>query len=273
MARITVIGEHWSTLSAAARLAAAGHDVSIVASVPVSNSPLNITLPAALRDLFLKTGSALEETIELIDLEFMFQSTINGKEFAMPGVGVGAAVTAVSTTFGVESGTEWKSVMAKAQVRWDSIRLTVEEPAANKSASWWKRTPSLKHRLRAVSPSVAQVMRLSVTSQLDESEVLMADHIVVPYVASTFGMYSVVGGRQALHHALAHRCSQLGVATINHHSESDFVVIDSRYSPVQIPHAIDINMYRRIGPSVAMSVLAGSAVSKAITQRLRLDGG
>lgn len=272
MAKISLIGEHWSTLSAAARLAVAGHQVEVVKSPLELNTELNITLPAALRDLFLKTGSPLEDKVELHDLDVMFHTEIAGKDFAMPGVGIGAAVNAIADTYGEQSGLQWKSLMSQAQVRWDAIRQTVENPQPNTAATWWHRPRSLRRHLSHTSKPVREIAIHSV--ELEQSATsFTADHIVLPYVASTFGMYSVQGGRHALHAALFERCNDLGVQQTISTSMADVTVVDSLYGVTPGPQDIDIHQYRRVGPAVAMSVLAGSAVSKAINERLLLKSG
>lgn len=273
MARVAIVGEHWSTLSAAARLAVAGHDVDLIKTNSVSDTPLNITLPAALRDLFLKTGSPLEDSVELKDLDTMFTFTLEGTSFAMPGVGIGAAVSAITERFGQRSGTQWKSLMTAAQIRWDSIRHTVEDPLPNARPSWWKPKQSLSRQLRGTSEPVQAIVHKSLEIDGPKNEPLTAQHIVLPYVASTFGMYAVQGGSTALHRALLDRCLALGVHRRESLATADIVVTDSRFEKTEDPTAVDIDIYRRVGPQVSMSVLAGSAVSKAINERLRLNGG
>lgn len=273
MARVTVVGEHWSTLSAAARLAVSGHDVALISTQPVNSASLNITLPAALRDLFLKTGAPLEERIELQDLDTMFSINIDGTSFSMPGVGIGAAVSAVTSTCGTRSGAQWKTLMSQAQVRWDSIRLTAEDPHPNKQRSRWKQPQSLSRALRGKTQAVQEIMHTSIAREGYATNSLVIDYITVPYVASTFGMYSVNGGNTALHQALLDRCLELGVHRHESIIAADVTITDSRYEQSPVPNSVDLDNFRRVGPQVAMSVLAGSAVSKAINERLLLNGG
>jgi len=80
MAKVVVIGAGVGGMSAAARLAKAGHDVTIfeasgrtggkcqtkwIGDYAFDIGPSLLTLPAVYRDLFLKTGKRIEHILEI----------------------------------------------------------------------------------------------------------------------------------------------------------------------------------------------------------------
>ena len=100
MAQISVIGAGIGGMSAAARLARQGHDVTIYENSDRSGGkcrtewfgdygfdtgPSLLTLPAVYRDLFLKTGKRLEHILELtpVDPAFSYHFS-DGKSVTFP---------------------------------------------------------------------------------------------------------------------------------------------------------------------------------------------
>ena len=88
MANVVVIGAGMGGMACAARLASKGHAVTVLEHNETwggklgvvsqgghvfDTGPSLLTLPAVYRDLFLKTGAALEDSIELVDLETAFR--------------------------------------------------------------------------------------------------------------------------------------------------------------------------------------------------------
>ena len=98
-------------MACAARLAVKRHDVTIVEQSSTyggklgtferdgfvfDTGPSLVTLPAVYRDLFLKTGGALEESIDLVDLEPAFGYRFpDGTTVDMPGVDFSACARAL----------------------------------------------------------------------------------------------------------------------------------------------------------------------------------
>ena len=100
MAKISIIGAGIGGMSAAARLAKNGHNITIFENSDRSGGkcrtewfgdyafdtgPSLLTLPAVYRDLFLKTGKRLEHILELtpVDPAFNYQFA-DGKSVLFP---------------------------------------------------------------------------------------------------------------------------------------------------------------------------------------------
>ena len=88
MAKIVVIGAGVGGMSAAARLAKAGHDVTVfessdraggkcqtrwVGDYAFDIGPSLLTLPAVYRDLFLKTGKRIEHVLDIRPVDPAFE--------------------------------------------------------------------------------------------------------------------------------------------------------------------------------------------------------
>ena len=84
MARVVVIGGGYGGLASAARLAKIGHEVTLLEAGPRlggaigfveqdgfrwDSGPTSTLLPAVMRDLFRKSGRALEKEVELVPVE------------------------------------------------------------------------------------------------------------------------------------------------------------------------------------------------------------
>lgn len=141
MATVAVIGAGMGGLAVAARLAAKGHDVTVFEqfSGPGGKNaglrrdgfafdlgPSTLTLPAVYRDLFLKTGRSLEESVDLqeVDPAFAYHFT-DGTSVTLPGAGVGACAHAIGAAFGADSEHEWRTLLRRAGDIWALTRQDV----------------------------------------------------------------------------------------------------------------------------------------------------
>ncbi|MEY2990009.1 MAG: hypothetical protein RLZZ163_925, partial [Actinomycetota bacterium] len=102
MSSVVVIGAGAAGLATAARLAVKGHNVTVLEQsdrvggklatyrrdgFAFDTGPSLFTLPAVYRDLFLKTGKALEDEVDLQPVEPGFGYTFaDGARVVMPGV-------------------------------------------------------------------------------------------------------------------------------------------------------------------------------------------
>lgn len=125
-------------MACAARLASKGHSVQVLehnetwggklgsvehGGYKFDTGPSLLTLPAVYRDLFLKTGAALEDSIEIVDLETAFRYQFaDGTTLKMPGTGIGRCAEAIGDSLGGKSADQWRAFMRRAAQMWSVTR-------------------------------------------------------------------------------------------------------------------------------------------------------
>ena len=138
MARVVVVGAGIGGLAAAARLATAGHDVVVceqsdqvggkLASYSrdgftFDTGPSLLTLPAVYRDLFLKTGQPLEESVELVAVDPAFRYRFpDGTWLEVPNASRARTVAAMDAALGGGAGADWSRFLDRAHEIWQVTR-------------------------------------------------------------------------------------------------------------------------------------------------------
>ncbi|MGA9148816.1 MAG: NAD(P)-binding protein, partial [Candidatus Nanopelagicales bacterium] len=138
MSRIVVIGAGIGGMAAAARLSVKGHQVTIVEQSDrvggkagsyerdgfvFDTGPSLITLPAVYRDLFLKTGSSLEDNVDLQPVEPGTRYRwADGTEVTLPGVNPAAVAIALGDALGDSARQDWLALTARAAEIWRITR-------------------------------------------------------------------------------------------------------------------------------------------------------
>ena len=241
MANVVVIGAGMGGMACAARLASKGHTVTVLEHNETwggklgvvshdghvfDTGPSLLTLPAVYRDLFLKTGGALEDSIELVDLETAFRYQFaDGTVLKMPGVGIGRCAEAIGDALGGESALQWREFMRRAAKMWAVTR----KPFLESELHGMKSLVSMSWRigdLRTISPT--KTLREMAQHYISDPRLLTlvdryatytgsdprrapAALATVPYVEQMFGAYHVSGGLRELGRALYQRAIDLGV--------------------------------------------------------------
>jgi phytoene dehydrogenase-like protein len=134
MARVVVIGGGFGGLAAALRLAKLGHAVTLVeegelggALVPVTHdgfawdTTTHTLLPAVVRDLFRKTGRALEKELELVQLDCLREHWFADGTSLVLSAGRTPQHDAFET-LGHGLGAQWVEHVAAYADDWDVIR-------------------------------------------------------------------------------------------------------------------------------------------------------
>ena len=279
MAQAILIGSTIGNLACAARLSIKGHSVTVLEASNSWAPDLGqvsyedfvfdvgrtfLTLPAIFRDLFLKTGSQIEDHMELVEdnisTRFHFQ---DGATLVLPGVGIGASAAAVAEAFGHQAGTEWKSFMAHAGRMWSSMRQSIIESTPPNLAQLLSHPTSVS-QLRDLSihksyerfingyfsdPHTVRLAQYFSTRVGSDPRSAPASLAIHPYLEQTFGIQHINGGVRRLADAIYQRCVSLGVAfhfsttvtsVLRHNSQfdvststgshftSEYVVIDSQ---------------------------------------------
>jgi len=241
VARIAVVGAGVGGLAAAARLRAKGHDVVVTEQSGTAGGklaryerdgfvfdtgPSLFTLPAVYRDLFLKTGGALEDSVDIIALDRAFgYHWSDGSSADLPGVDPGRIAQALGSALGGTSEADWRALIEHAGKVWALTRrpflespldgLKTLAPLARK----WSdiRTVAPFTSLRTLGtrmltdPRLVTLLDRYATYTGSDPRRAPAALVTVPYVEQAFGAWHLGGGIATLADALTQRCVDLGV--------------------------------------------------------------
>ncbi|WP_405493809.1 phytoene desaturase family protein [Streptomyces sp. NBC_00096] len=240
MARIAVIGAGMGAMATAARLAVAGHQVTVYErgttyggavgrferdGFVFDTGPGLVHLPAVYRDLFVKTGKRpLEECAELVQIDPAVRYVLaDGRTVTLPGGSHGGAAAAADAAFGPGSGERWSALLGRARDAWDATRRPLlEEPLRpDREALGRDPYPALRGSglLRRRPPTLAEVaarelggdglgelLTARVRAYGIDPATAPASAAVLPYMEQTFGSWYVRGGVRELATALYERC-------------------------------------------------------------------
>jgi phytoene desaturase len=239
------VGAGVSGLAAAARLATEGHAVTVAerASVPggalaadhisFDTGPHTLTLPAAFRDLFLKTGPhkrstglALEENVELIPLDPVRRYVFtDGTCLDLPNAARGQVRAAFAESFGAADADGWLKVIDHGNRVWNTIRpALIEAPGAGRAELL--RLLRSREGFRALTPG-RNLRNLALGWLRDPRAGLILDDYALNagadprrtpgvlasaiYVEHAFGAWQVTGGLGKLTAAMHDRAVARGV--------------------------------------------------------------
>ncbi|MCS0604013.1 NAD(P)/FAD-dependent oxidoreductase [Streptomyces sp. LP11] len=242
MARIAVIGAGLGALASAARLAVAGHRVTVYERTETyggavrrlerggfgfDTGPGLLTLPAVYRDLFVKTGrKPLEECVELVQVDPAARHVFaDGTEVALPNASRAGVVAALDEALGAGAGARWGDFLVRAREAWDRTRrplleeplwpdwqvLTGQEPypaVPHKRLLRTRRAGTLAEigawELR--DPRLAALLDGHALAYGLDPGTAPASAAVLPYMEHAFGTWYVRGGIRELARAVYERC-------------------------------------------------------------------
>ncbi|WP_306312524.1 phytoene desaturase family protein [Streptomyces hydrogenans] len=241
MGRIVVIGAGLGAMATAARLAVAGHTVTVYERTSTyggavgrferegfafDTGPGLLHLPAVYRDLFVKTGKKpLEECVGLSQVDPAARHVFaDGTRVDLPNASRAGTVAALDAALGASAGERWGDFLTRAREAWDRTRRPLlEEPQpADPKALAREPYPALKAGLlRRPTRTLAQVGERELR---DPRLVALLDSYaeaygfppasapaaaaVLPYMEQTFGSWYVAGGIRALADAVYERCRE-----------------------------------------------------------------
>lgn len=226
MARIVVIGAGLGAMAAAARLAVAGHRVTVYErgstyggavgrherdGFAFDTGPGLLHLPAVYRDLFVKTGKeALEECVTLTQVDPASRHVFaDGTRVDLPNASRAGTVAALDAALGPGAGERWGEFLVRAREAWDRTRRPLlEEPQpADPAPPARDPYPALKAGLlRRPTTTLAQIGARELrdprlAALLDayawtygfDPATAPASAAVLPYMEQTFGSWYVAG--------------------------------------------------------------------------------
>ncbi len=234
MTRIFVEGTSIGALTCAARLKVKGYEVIVIAkgasiddaaSVVRSDgfvfdlADTSLTVPATFRDLFLKTGAAFEECIDISELDQALSIRwVDGNQVTLPGVGVASTANAIEVQFGSRAADQWRNFLRAGSSLWAEHRLALESVETHDKAVRLRRLFATRRddyiRLRNRLLGTAHLRDIADSYILKNGVTPSAAHsigIAEPYVEHTFGISHVKGGMCSLSRAIYERCVELGV--------------------------------------------------------------
>jgi len=241
MAKISVIGAGIGGMSAAARLAKNGHEVTVYENSDRSGGkcrtewfgdyafdtgPSLLTLPAVYRDLFLKTGKRIEHILDIqpVDPAFNYQFA-DGKSVTFPNLSNPKTYIEIEKSFGVDAANSWKKLIERSERMWEVSREPFVESELRSIWPLLKRWDLIK-QIKEISPFTS-LRKLSNKFEVDPHLKMIVDRyatytgsdprsapavlLTIAFVESTFGAWHIKGGIGQLSIALEQRCLDLGV--------------------------------------------------------------
>lgn len=242
MARIAVIGAGTGAMAAAARLAVAGHRVTVYErsatyggsvgryaheGFAFDTGPTLLHLPAVQRDLFVKTGKeSLEQSVTLSQVDPASRHLFaDGTAVSLPNASRSKVAAALDGALGPGSGARWSGFLDRARDAWDrSRRPLLEEPLGpDRQALARDPYPSVRQRrlLRGArqagtvtevgawelaDPRLAALLDGYALSYGLDPRHAPAAAALLPYMEETFGSWYITGGMRELARAVYERC-------------------------------------------------------------------
>ncbi|MFE7857670.1 phytoene desaturase family protein [Streptomyces sp. NPDC057403] len=242
MGRIAVIGAGLGAMAAAARLAVAGHRVTVYERTETyggavrrferdgfgfDTGPGLLTLPAVWRDLFVKTGKEpLEDRVELVQVDPSSRHVFaDGTRVSLPNASRAGVVAALDEALGTPAGERWGDFLVRAREAWDRTRRPLlEEPLWPNWSVLAEREPypAVAHkrllRTRRAStlgevgafelrdPRLTALLEGHALAYGLDPRVTPASAAVLPYMEHAFGLWYVRGGMRELARAVHERC-------------------------------------------------------------------
>ena len=241
MAKISVIGAGIGGMSAAARLAKQGHQVTVFENSDQSGGkcrtewfgdyafdtgPSLLTLPAVFRDLFLKTGKRIEHVLDISPVDPAFNYNFaDGSKVTFPNLSNPKTYLEIEKSFGISASQSWRQIIERSEKMWEASRDSFIE---SELTSIWPLLlrRNLINQINQISPFTS-IRSLSEKLNLDPHLKMIIDRyatytgsdprsapavlLTIAFVESTFGAWHIKGGIGQLSVALEQRCRDLGV--------------------------------------------------------------
>lgn len=241
MAKISVIGAGIGGMSAAARLAKQGHQVTVFENSDQSGGkcrtewfgdyafdtgPSLLTLPAVFRDLFLKTGKRIEHVLDISPVDPAFNYNFaDGSKVTFPNLSNPKTYQEIEKSFGISASQSWRQIIERSEKMWEASRDSFIE---SELTSIWPLLlrRNLINQINQISPFTS-LRSLSEKLNLDPHLKMIIDRyatytgsdprsapavlLTIAFVESTFGAWHIKGGIGQLSVALEQRCRDLGV--------------------------------------------------------------
>ena len=241
MAKISVVGAGIGGMSAAARLAKQGHQVTVFENSDQSGGkcrtewfgdyafdtgPSLLTLPAVFRDLFLKTGKRIEHVLDISPVDPAFNYNFaDGSKVTFPNLSNPKTYQEIEKSFGISASQSWRQIIERSEKMWEASRdsfieseltsiwpLLLRKNLINQinQISTFTSLRSLSEKLN-LDPHLKMIIDRYATYTGSDPRSAPAVLLTIAFVESTFGAWHIKGGIGQLSVALEQRCRDLGV--------------------------------------------------------------
>ena len=297
---IAVIGAGIGGLCTAARLAKAGHKVTIfeasdrtggkcrtewIGRYAFDTGPALLTLPAVYRDFFQRTGEVMGRVLEIEEVSPSFDYRFHdGKSVQFANLSRKQTLAAIEESLGRDAAAEWDRVMLQAEAMWDVSREPFIESELKSPLSLLKR-PRLLRDLKIISPwkslrgigiqnpYLAKIMDRYATYSGSDPRVAPAVLSTIAFVEEAFGAWHIKGGIGTLAEKITERCEKLGVEirlnsyveeiTLNRGRVNGLVVNGSTHSFDRVVANADAQfVYEKLLPSIKKVVKVRKQLAK-----------
>lgn len=230
MARVVVIGAGLGGLAAAVRLAKLGHQVTVMERTGRIGGVLgshaadgfrwdtgaaSTTLPAALRDLFRKSGRPLEQVAQLKPIDEPRRHIFtDGSTLDLPIADRAEQLGAWREFADHHTASRWTDLIDSYAETWELLRKTaLENPLPDRTSLKMIRVLKPRRSLRSVArrledPRAQAVLNYYATSQRSEPDRTPGFLGVTAYAERTFGRWTFPDGFSVLTEALAKRLTE-----------------------------------------------------------------
>ncbi|WP_418956587.1 phytoene desaturase family protein [Streptomyces tritici] len=305
MARIAVIGAGLGAMAAAARLAVAGHRVTVYERTETyggavgrlerdgfafDTGPGLLQLPAVYRDLFVKTGKEpLERCVQLTEVDPASRHVFaDGTRVDLPNASRAGTVAALDAALGAGAGERWGDFLVRARDAWDRTRRPLlEEPQpADPSVFGREPYPALKAGfLRRPTTTLAQIgarelrdprlvalLGSYALSHGFDPDTAPASAAVLPYMEQTFGSWYVAGGMRALATAVFERCRQRRVEFVFGAEVTEVRTRDGRAAGIGLADGTAVEADHVVAGAPVPALLRDGVLPEDVRPRHRTEG-
>jgi phytoene desaturase len=283
MSRIVVVGAGLGGLASAARLAAAGHRVTVCESAPTVGGKLGVlerdgftfdtgpsllTVPAVLEQLFADTGGRSDMTPTAVDPACAYRFA-DGTKLLMPH-DAARIPSALDDALGPGAGESWRRLHQRSRRLWELVgepvlrqpvslpalaRMSVR-PADLRAVAPWQTIDGLGRQL-LTDPRLRTWLNRYATYSGSDPRRTPAVLAVTSYVEQEFGAWYVAGGLRRIVDAVEARCLELGVEIRTDAEVEAVLTEDGRATGVRVD-----------GHDVAADIVVSNADAAVLYDRL-----